>query len=149
MPIDPSRPNLTVSLPLDRFAPRAVRHHVRLLDSPSPDLRDAIVLLTSELVSRAVERAAQGPGQAPPARAELRVWMPEDVVRVEVRAPPELLGAGLPGTDVIAAGEGVVELDGLLFGHLADRWSAGSAGGSLGSAWFEIDRHATRLQSGV
>src|SRR5437764_14198102 len=76
-------PNLAITLPLDRYAPRAARHHVALVDSPSPDLRDAIVLLTSELVSRVVEHSWPDAGEA----FELRVWMPPEVVRVEVRAP--------------------------------------------------------------
>src|SRR5438067_6090977 len=86
MPIDPLQPDLAMSLTLDRHAPRAARYHVAQVDRPSPDLRDAVVLLTSELVTRAVERSQSGSQEL-----ELRVWMPADVVRVEVRAPRGLL----------------------------------------------------------
>src|SRR5437764_14761764 len=86
-------PNLAITLPLDRHAPRAARHHVALVDSPSPDLRDAVVLLTSELVSRVIERSWPGHGDT----LELRVWMPPEVVRVEVRAPRPLLGGPVSG----------------------------------------------------
>src|SRR5436309_3943861 len=86
MPIDPLQPDLAMSLTLDPYAPRAARYHVAQVDRPSPDLRDAVVLLTSELVTRAVERARSSSQEL-----ELRVWMPADVVRVEVRAPRALL----------------------------------------------------------
>src|SRR5205814_698462 len=48
-------PDLALSLPLDPYAPRAARYHMAQVDRPSPDLRDAVVLLTSELVTRAVQ----------------------------------------------------------------------------------------------
>ena len=54
MPIDLVGPDLEISLHLDEYAPRAARYHVTHVDNPSPDLRDAVALLTSELVSRAV-----------------------------------------------------------------------------------------------
>jgi hypothetical protein len=130
-------PNLAVTLPLDRHAPRAARHHVALVDSPSPDLRDAVVLLTSELVSRVVERSWTGQDD----KFELRVWMPPEVVRVEVRAPRPLLGGPVPGDEP--------NLDGLLFGHLADRWSVASDDGPQQATWFEIDRVRPRVASGV
>jgi hypothetical protein len=53
---DHTATELAVSLTLDRYAPRAARKHVEAVDRPSPDLRDAIVLLTSQLVSLAVRR---------------------------------------------------------------------------------------------
>src|SRR5215471_7484083 len=86
MPVDLGAPHLETSLQLDPHAPRAARYHVAQVDRPSPDLRDAVVLLTSELVTRAVERSRSSSHQL-----ELRVWMPSDVVRVEVRAPRALL----------------------------------------------------------
>jgi hypothetical protein len=133
--LDMPAPNLAVTLPLDRHAPRAARHHVALVDSPSPDLRDAVVLLTSELVSRVVERSWPGHGD----QLELRVWMPPEVVRVEVRAPRPLLGGRIPGDEP--------SFDGLLFGHLADRWSVASADGRHQATWFEIDRVRPRVAS--
>src|SRR5947209_19670251 len=80
-------PDLAMSLALDPYAPRAARYHVAQVDRPSPDLRDAVVLLTSELVTRAVQH-----GDAADATMELRAWMPADVVRVELHAPRRNLG---------------------------------------------------------
>src|ERR1700726_3649698 len=67
-------PDLRISLSLDPFAPRAARYYVAQVDNPSPDLRDAVVLLTSELVSRAVEQCESAPDE----EVELRAWMPAD-----------------------------------------------------------------------
>ena len=82
MSIGRARPELAISLRLDPYAPRAARYHVAQVDRPSPDLRDAVVLLTSELVTRAVQRTEQ----ASDAEVQLRVWMPADIVRVELQA---------------------------------------------------------------
>src|SRR5439155_24809074 len=82
MPIDPLQPDLAMSLTLDPYAPRAARYHVAQVDRPSPDLRDAVVLLTSELVTRSVQHA-----HASGANIELRAWIPTDAGRVELRAP--------------------------------------------------------------
>jgi hypothetical protein len=122
-----SGPELVVSLPLDAHAPRAARYHVSQLDRPSPDLRDAAVLLTSELVTHAVERC-----RFAGTKIELRAWMPADIVRVEIRAPRTLLGP---------SSEAESELGLLCFGQLADRWSLDTYG-DLACLWFEIDRHA-------
>jgi len=120
-------PELTITLRLDPYAPRAARYHVAQVDRPSPDLRDAVVLLTSELVTRAVQQSEQ----ASDAAIELRVWMPADVVRVELQASNELLPA--PETDALDYGL-------LLLDRIADRWSIDHAG-DLACMWFEIDRH--------
>jgi hypothetical protein len=118
---------LVSSLRLDSHAPRAARHHVGQVDHPSPDLLDVVQLLTSELVSQAVDRclfaAAEG---------ILRVWMPPDVVRVELQVPRNLLGP--PG---LGAREDDFSLQ--LVSHLADRWSLTDRS-DLSSHWFEIDR---------
>jgi hypothetical protein len=120
-------PDLAISLCLDPYAPRAARYHVAQVDRPSPDLRDAVVLLTSELVTRAVERSE--PASA--AAVELRVWMPPDVVRVELQGSSRLLPG--PKTDTLDYGL-------LLLDQIADRWSIDGAG-ELACMWFEIDRH--------
>src|ERR1700730_5875366 len=60
MSIGTAAPDLAISLRIDPYAPRAARYHVAQVDRPSPDLRDAVVLLTSELVTRAVQRSGQG-----------------------------------------------------------------------------------------
>src|SRR3977135_1482164 len=115
MPIDLLRPDLAMSLMLDPYAPRAARYHIAQVDRPSPDLRDAVVLLTSELVTRAVQHC-----QSPEASLELRAWMPADVVRVELHAPPQLLGLTSDGD---STDYGLLLLD-----ELADRWSLDEAG---------------------
>jgi hypothetical protein len=127
MPMDLIRPDLAMSLALDPYAPRAARYHIAQVDRPSPDLRDAVVLLTSELVTRAVEHCHSGE-----AILELRAWMPADVVRVELHAPPELL---TPAADGASSDYGL-----LLLNELADRWSL-DEDDDTACMWFEIDRH--------
>ncbi|HWX73850.1 MAG TPA: hypothetical protein VNZ05_01000 [Solirubrobacteraceae bacterium] len=127
MPIDLRSPDLAMSLALDPYAPRAARYHVAQVDRPSPDLRDAVVLLTSELVTRAVAHDS-----AASAKLELRAWMPADVVRVELRAPHQSLGA--------LADQDPHDYSLMLLDELADRWALDEAG-PLACMWFEIDRH--------
>jgi hypothetical protein len=120
-------PDLEISLLPDYRAPRAARFCVRTVDRPSPDLRDVVVLLTSELVSRAVMQHA-----ASDEHVELRIWMPSDLVRVELRGANELLctppQASGPQDDLV------------LVDTLADRWSI-DADEQSACIWFEIDRH--------
>jgi hypothetical protein len=129
--IDLERPDLEVSLGLNPSAPRAARHRVALVDHPSPDLRDAVTLLTGELVTRAAQQCQASRGEA----VQLRVWMPADVVRVELRAPPSLLSPVREG-DHQQYGE-------MLLDQVADRWSIDNAQEST-CMWFEIDRHEAR-----
>jgi hypothetical protein len=135
MQIDPLAPDLATTIALDRFAPRAARFQVGGVDSPSPDLRDAVVLLTSEIVSRAVEHCMATGGKA---EAEMRVWMPSDVVRVELRAPVTVLPAD-------AQELAPRNFDLMLLDCIADRWSIehGSDGACF---WFEIDRQEAPKQ---
>jgi hypothetical protein len=138
--MNPVAPDLEISLRLDPFAPRAARYHVAQVDRPSPDLRDAVVLLTSELVSRAVEHSHCASGEADDEageEVELRAWMPADVVRVELRAPRELLDTP-DHTDW-------TDYDLLLLNQVADRWSIDTAEPS-GCMWFEIDRNMNHAQ---
>ncbi len=127
MPFDPRQPDLAVIVPLDRYAPRSARQCVAQVDSPSPDLRDAVVLLCSELVTQAVERSSGS-------TVEVRVWMPQDVVRVELlgsrqQVPP--LAGDRPDYAT------------LLLEQIADRWELEDDEDST-RVWFEIDRHAAR-----
>ena len=128
MPSDRAGPDLAISLDLDPSAPRAARYHVAQVDALSPDLRDAVVLLTSELVTRAVQQCRPASGEG----VELRVWMRAHVVRVELRAPGKLLSLPLerdgPNYDV------------LLLRQVADRWSIETAQYPA-CMWFEIARH--------
>jgi hypothetical protein len=128
MPIDPVGPDLAISLQLDAYAPRAARFYVAQVDRPSPDLRDAVVLLTSELVTRAVQHCEPASAE----RVELRVWMPSEVVRIELRAPRELLCSPLEPDGP--------HYDLLLLDQVADRWSIETAQHPA-CMWFEIDRH--------
>jgi len=128
MPVDLVAPDLQVSLRLDSFAPRAARYYVAQVDRPSPDLRDAVVLLTSELVSRAAQHSGYGPDEV-----ELLAWMPPDVVRVELHAPRELLDPPRP--------DDWTEYDLLLLDQVADRWAIDTAEPSA-CMWFEIDRES-------
>jgi len=123
----PTEPDLAISLRLDAYAPRAARSYVALVDRPSPDLRDAVVLITNELVTRALRQHQFTSGED----IELRVWMPADIVRVEIQGPRNLLPPrGVPGE----------AHDGLLIEKLADRWSVDTHERHA-CAWFEIDRH--------
>ena len=128
-------PDLAISLHLDAFAPRAARHHVGLVDRPSPDLRDAVMLLTSELVTRAVQH--QGDQTAGDEEVELRVWMPGDVVRVELRGACDVLSSRPTGA------HGGADYERLLLENVADRWSLDDTDEQDACVWFEIDRHET------
>jgi len=111
-------------MPLDPHTPRSARHCVAQVDHPSPDLRDAVMLLCSEIVTQAVERS-QGD------EIEVRVWMPEDVVRVELIGSPHSLSKVHRDHADYAT---------MLLDQLADRWrhETGERGARV---WFEIDRH--------
>ena len=128
MAADLGAPDLQLLLPLDTHAPSEARHAVARVDKPSPDLRDAVVLLTSELVTRALRQR----GDVEPGTVELRVWMPRDVVRVEVWTDPTLLSHP---TEI--AGE--PEYDLMLLDQATDRWAFERRGNRV-CAWFEIDR---------
>jgi hypothetical protein len=134
MPIPPVDPDLEAVLRLDAHAPRAARYHVAQVDRPAPDLRDAVVLLTSELVTRAVQQSRSGSEVV-----ELRVWMPHDVVRVELRAPRKLLC--LPLEDRYSP-----DYDVMLLGQIADRWAI-DTDQRPACMWFEIDRHASQSEA--
>jgi hypothetical protein len=125
---DLSPPDAVISLHPDPYAPRAARYCVGTVDRPSPDLRDVVMLLTSELVTRAVMLCENAVEEF----VELRVWMPPDLVRVEVRGSRELLcvppQTHLPQDDL------------LLVDGLADRWAI-DADEHDACIWFEIDRH--------
>lgn len=118
-------PDHEVSLLLDLYAPAYARYCVGQVDSPSPDLRDVTALLTSELVTRAVELYPTS------TRLRLRIWMPREVVRVELTVPRDFF---LPEPSTPAGPHGAT-----LLNELADRWDIGPAG-EWASAWFEIDR---------
>jgi hypothetical protein len=121
-------PDLAISLHPDHYAPRAARYCVRMVDRPSPDLQDVVVLLTSELVTRAVMRSDTTSDEC----IGLRIWMPSDVVRVELRGARDLVCApselSHPQDDL------------LLVDTLADRWSIDTDEHGA-CIWFEIDRH--------
>ena len=125
--IDFLQPDLATSLPLHRDAPRAARVQVAELYSPSSDLRGAVILLTSEMVTRAVRQRGRAPDEA----VELRAWMSSDVARVELRAGSELLFRPPEPSGP--------HYDHILLDQIADRWSIDTDQG-LARIWFEIDR---------
>jgi hypothetical protein len=133
MPVGLGAPDLEVSLQLDPHAPRAARYHVGQVDRPSPDLRDAVILLTSELVTRAAQYSRPGCDEA----VQLRVWMPAAVVRVELQAARELL---LPPAEHEGPRYGLLLVD-----QVADRWSIEPTE-ALACAWFEIDRQRHEVE---
>jgi hypothetical protein len=120
-------PDLAFSLELEPRAPSAARSQLANLDYGSPGLRDAVVLLASEFVTRAVQwcRPTDGPG------VEMKVWMRPRDVRVELLAADKLLSLPLerdyPSYDVV------------LLREVADRWAIETASYPV-CMWFEIDR---------
>ena len=124
MPLVVQRPDLAVELRLNPYAPRAARHQVAQVDRPSPDLRDTVLLLVSDVVTGAVEASTQE-------TIELRVWMPSDIVRIEVEGPSETIQRGLRHPQTYVS---------LLLDQLADRWQLEHTDGGA-CIWFEIDRH--------
>ncbi len=120
------QPDLAVALTLDPYAPRAARFNAAQVDSPSPDLRDTVLLLVSDVVAGAVEVS---PGET----IELRVWMPSDVVRIEIEGHGETIERGLRHPQHYVS---------LLLDQLADRWQLEHTAGAA-RIWFEIDRQAT------
>ncbi|MHB8532737.1 MAG: ATP-binding protein [Solirubrobacteraceae bacterium] len=133
MSLDRRKPDLAIVLPLDPYAPRAARHRVAQIGRPSPDLRDAIKLLCSELVTQAVEHAPQA------GNVELRMWMPEDLVRVELESSPATMGVSAPEPHTFAS---------LLLNQIADRWALDVAEDHA-CIWYEIDRHAAAVTAGT
>jgi len=127
MPLDLADPDLAIPLRLDRDAPRAARHVVGGVGSPSPDLRDVVKLLTSELVTRIVEQVSARRGEL----IALRVWMPKDLVRVELEGRRELF-------DSLDA-ERWPAYDLMIVEKLSDRWGI-ETDEHHGWMWLEIDR---------
>ena len=130
MPIDLLRADFELSLDLYPDAPRSARELVGHIDCPSPWARDAAMLLTSELVTSAVHHRHPALGDA----VKLRVWMPEDVVRVELQARSRELFRPW--------GDGP-HYEQVLLDRLADRWSIETDQDGA-CAWFEIDQNKVR-----
>ena len=109
---------------------RARRFVAGVLGEEWPTLAD-VTLLTSEVVSNAVQHTASGNGGS----FEVAVSMGAATVRVEVRdegagSVPQVADAG--GSDMLAGGRGLVIVD-----MVADRW--GHDGDDLGRViWFEV-----------
>jgi anti-sigma regulatory factor (Ser/Thr protein kinase) len=122
---------LELTLGAGRDAPARARTALRGLNGSLEDLRHAVRLLVSELVTNAVQHG--GPGGSVQVRLEALC----DRVRVEVRdqgpgfrprtggAPDPLRGFGLRLVD-----------------ELTDRWGVEPDDGAL--VWFEIDRSRPR-----
>ena len=126
-PRDLSRPEFETSLDLHPGATRSARNYVGdLLSDASQDVREAAMLLTSELVTRAVRQRPSGFAEP----AELRVWLSTEPLRVELRASSELL--------LVPPEPSGPHYDHILLDQIADRWSI-DKGPDFGCAWFEID----------
>jgi hypothetical protein len=127
-------PDLAISLCPDFRAPRAARYCVTTIEPPPRELRESVVLLTSELVSRAVRLRPRDSHDL----VELRVWVRDEVARVELRGARELVCAPfeLSGTPE----EGLLLEDLQLVETLSDRWSI-DADEHSACIWFELDRH--------
>jgi hypothetical protein len=121
-------PDLEISLELNAFAPRLARHRLEEVGHLAPDLRDAVSLLSSDLVTRAVRAC---PSDTTGSQAHLSAWMASDFVRVELQAPHAHPPAG---ADVDCSPYEKALLD-----QIADRWSIDD-GKQTVSMWFEIDR---------
>ena len=132
-PVDLLLPDFEIVLDLNRDAPRRARNYVRdlLRVNASHELCETVMLLTSEIVTPIVARGSAAFLE----RGELLVWLRADLVRVEFRAPSQLLSSAPehdgPGYDVHVLGE------------LADRWSI-DAGGANACIWFEIEHRRWR-----
>jgi hypothetical protein len=119
-------PDLAFSLELEPRAPGIARGNLAALDYGSPGLRDSVMLLASEFVTRAVQWCRPQAGGV-----EMRIWMRPRDVRVELLAPGKMLSLPLereyPSYDV------------MLLREVADRWAIETARYPV-CMWFEIDR---------
>jgi len=134
-PLDRSRPDFDISFDLHPGAARSARNYVGDLvyADASRNVREAVMLLTSELVTRAVR-------QRPLALAEaigLRAWLSAELVRVELRARSELL--------FLPPERSGPHYDHILLDQLADRWSI-DTGQDFACAWFEIGLFGPRVE---
>ena len=121
---------IDVELPSTPAAPGRARGALEELAAavPTERLRD-VRLLVSELVTKAVRHAPQGPG----ADVRLTVTVTQDVVRVEVVDPGGGLAPGAPAAGPEPAGGWGL----FLVETLADRWGGDGATGRR--VWFELD----------
>jgi anti-anti-sigma factor len=133
-----ARPDFEVLLDLNLDAPRSARNYVRDLlgADASPSLREAAMLLASDLVTPIVQRGAFAFLES----GELSVWLGPDVLRVQLEVSNELL---LLGPERIGS-----QYEASLFDELADRWSV-DAGGSTACVWFELDCDQARRRDRI
>jgi anti-anti-sigma factor len=128
-----ARPDFEIMLDLNLDAPRSARNYVRDLlgADASPSLREAAMLLASDLVTPIVQRGAFAFLES----GALSVWLGPDVLRVQLEVASELL---LLGPERIGS-----QYEASLFDELADRWSV-HADGSTACVWFELDCEQAR-----
>jgi anti-anti-sigma factor len=135
--LDLSDPKFEISLDLHPGATRSARNYVGdLVPDASQNVREAVMLLTSELVTRAVRQRPPGFTES----VELRVWLRADLVRVELRASSEVL--------VVPPEPTGPHYDHILLDQIADRWSI-DTGPDFGCTWFEIDLDTADTASAV
>jgi anti-sigma B factor antagonist len=132
LPANRYPPSFEVRLDLNAGAPRSARNYVRdvLPAHCSNELRDAVTLLTSEVVTPIVQRGTAAFLES----GELLVWLRDDVARVELRVPSELMALPVALQDVGS--------DRVLLDELADRWATENVGDTA-RVWFEIDHRAS------
>jgi anti-anti-sigma factor len=136
-PLDLARPGFEISFDLRPGATRSARNYVGdLLPNAAQNVREAVMLLTSELVTRAVRQRPTGFDEP----AELRVWLREDLVRVELRATSELL--------FVPPEPSGPHYDHILLDQIADRWSTDTEQ-DFSCTWFEIDLSPSETDPGA
>jgi anti-sigma B factor antagonist len=133
--LDLSRPDFDITFELRPDATRSARNYVGdLLPAVEQNVREAVMLLTSELVTRAVRQRPSGFDEP----AQLRVWLSGELVRVELRAPSERLFLPPEPTGP--------HYDHILLDQIASRWAI-DTGPDFGCAWFEIDLHRAEAET--
>ena len=117
-----------LTLPLSSQAPRNVRGSLkqRYLESMEQSLLNDVTLLTSEIVSNAVQHSGRPEGDPLIVRASVV----DDALHVEVTDQGQGVTKLTPRSMDPPSGLGFVQL-------VSDRWS--SRGGTSFHVWFEID----------
>lgn len=137
MPLDPDHPDFAIRLYLHPDAAHLARSCTGHVDHPPGKLREDVMLLTSEVVTHAI-RQSRAPAEE---TVELRVWMPRELVRVELRAHDARL---LQTSEPEPLSETPYER--YLLDGIADRWAI-EAEVDPPRFWFEIDRVAQRTEA--
>ena len=124
--------DVVLALPVDPRAAQAARRAL-VKEGLDPDLDHTVCLLTSELVTNAIEHSGMGPT----GRIVLAARLTPDFARVEVRDS----GPGFdPDLRAEARGYGLRLTD-----MLASRWGVDRDPDAGTRVWFEVDRRRRRF----